>query len=276
MKNKYLYLNIIDTPGFDEQVTSHGTFERRSDEAIVELISDFLCFDVTSLNVIYYCIDSNRSLNKEDILSLNLVSKQFGDHVPIKLVFTHTEIWSPKKKKETWVNELSQLEIFNENTRFLDDVLFSGCITSDYLHTIDESATEKICKNIIRMRHKLILDIFGHDLSHDFRTLGIFHEKYELVVKNFYKFNSIFNDFLQRKHKTLRKANKIIDILETKIFIMTKDERTAVTGLKLILSDESLVRYGFFEDTVADDFKVTYRVIRDVFSKHSNGVPKYN
>lgn len=148
-------LNIIDTPGLFERGTA--TDNIRNNEAILKTIEKCANMEITSFNIICFCIAITAGINEEDVQSIKLFIEFLGNEISNNscLIITHCETKNAEQR-QTIKKELEDDKFFKKIASYFKlGVFFSGsinrdnynkgseCIIDEYL-TISEYRTQLI------------------------------------------------------------------------------------------------------------------------------------
>ena len=127
----HMVLNIIDTPGIFER--GSGEINIRDNRAILNTIEFCANRDLTNIHVICFCIAITCGINVEDIESLKLLIKFFGQDTSKNscLIITRCESIS-EKHREKMRSELMNDSYFQEIVPFFKlGIFFSGSLNRD-------------------------------------------------------------------------------------------------------------------------------------------------
>ena len=154
-------LNIIDTPGLFERGGEEDSL--RDNDAILTTIEKCANMEITSFNVICFCVSITAGINGEDVRSIELFMKFLGDEISSNSCLIITRCESKNEEQRNKIKkELEEDKFFKKIAPFFKlGVFFSGSINRDNCNNGNECILDEYV-TINEYRTKLIKLFTSH------------------------------------------------------------------------------------------------------------------
>jgi GTP-binding protein EngB required for normal cell division len=167
--DKVYAFNVIDTPGFYDQIKKEGV--KLTNDDIKAQIQKCMKQNVTNIHLFAYVLNLKGSVDSEDIASMVFVKTHFPwVQKYVCLLVTHCEEASPEQRKQK-VNEFFQTKSVADKdlqTFFGDKVLYMGSLRPELKVNPNMQGFREQGKNVHDMRIAFLDYIIGIDTNECF------------------------------------------------------------------------------------------------------------
>lgn len=146
---RYIFLNIIDTPGFGE-ISADGS---RSDHNLRGLIADFVKRDITKVSAILLAVNGSGGLTAGQVKNMTKCIKFLGKHTSRKTSFLVTHFENRTEDDEQkWIHEFTT----NPTMRFLNKACGNGILFTGAINETEHKRVATRDSYILQQKRRLL------------------------------------------------------------------------------------------------------------------------
>ena len=235
-------INIVDSPGVFECLSTDDKDKERTNEAILTTIAKCLEHEITSINAIVIFVAFETGINPNDIAAMQLFLNMFGGSgVKIALCITradnHNKEWRAMRIAELKKHEVIAQLIDEEKM----EIFFMGCVDPRCGNYATEKDLLRGYKNVYNMRAKLLQFIFDANESVQLNKMKIAQNKINQIKETIEILTKNFNTLTECTDFELQSIQQLI--------ISHKDNMTYLSNNRayMNLSDLAHVYISFFQ-----------------------------